>query len=77
MPFPTVDGRTFADLFADFINRLSLDSDSRAIMRRLFEQVEVVSTQLYIDVQRLKQLANEHGWDIEEDDPSQEPVVDS
>jgi hypothetical protein len=76
MPFPTVDGKTFTELFAELGKRLPLDRASRVLLSRLFEQVDIVATQLYYDVQKLKKLAKEHSWNIEDDDPSQKPIVE-
>ncbi len=77
MPFPVVDGHTFQDnmtaLFKALEDQMGRPFSSlvKQPFQDLFRQVQVVVDQLYEDVQDLKQLAHDHGWEIETDDPSQ------
>ncbi len=77
MPFPPVDGHTFQENAADLIKALEdqMGRPFSPLVKQpfvdLFMQVQVVADQLYDDVQRLKRLASDHGWEIETDDPSQ------
>jgi hypothetical protein len=84
MPFPDVHGESFQTAFARLLGALKplamhLAEDQRTELQDaigiLEQQIDAVSTQLYEDVQRLKQLAVQHGWQIEADDPSQRPVA--
>jgi hypothetical protein len=63
MPFPLVDGRTFEQNYTDILRAFALSSDfapkigGRTVkqnMTDLFKQVDIVSTQLFDDVQALK-----------------------
>jgi hypothetical protein len=72
MPFPTVDGRSFMELATPLLELVT--PSARPDLLAAFQAVDAVSTQLYYDVQKLKRLAHEHGWEIETDDPSQAPI---
>lgn len=77
MPFPTVTGveaATDIETLLEYVNTAGAPSAVVGAINRLFNSVDKVPTQLYYDVRRLKELAVEHGWEIERDDPSQEPI---
>jgi hypothetical protein len=79
VPFPTVGGKTFKELGEELLREIAdrdpvLSAKIGPAFMGLFEQVDFVSSQLYGDVQTLKQLAHARGWEIEVGDPSQAPL---
>lgn len=77
MPFPTVDGKTIEEdlkTVKTTLKPLVTSKEFWSALDRIFNRLDIVSTQLYDDVQTLKQAASRVGWQIKSDDPSQESM---